>query len=89
MNSSSNAINLAAQHLGAGRLAETKAVCQEILQASPQEHEAYQLMGLASFFAGEHGQAEEFLGRAIAIDPNVASYYDNLCAVLGSQGRNE
>jgi predicted O-linked N-acetylglucosamine transferase (SPINDLY family) len=74
-------------HFRAGRLVEAIAVGQAIRAAFPQESGAYRLLGVVAYAAGDQEKAAAFLGQAIALAPQVASYHANLSNVLVAQRR--
>jgi len=75
--------------LVAGRLTEAAALCQSLLQAAPDSHEALHLLGLAAYQAGQAEEAMELVGRAIALDGSQAAYLRNLGEMLRRAGRLE
>jgi len=75
--------------LAAGRLAEAEALCQSLLRALPDCHEALHLLGLAAYQAGQAEEAMELVGRAIALDGSQAAYHRNLGEMLRRAGRHE
>jgi tetratricopeptide (TPR) repeat protein len=73
--------------LAAGRLQEAAALCQGVLKAVPNSHEAYHLLGLAAYQAGQAGEAIGLVGQAIALDGAQAAYHRNLGEMLRRAGR--
>jgi predicted O-linked N-acetylglucosamine transferase (SPINDLY family) len=81
------ALTLALGHLQAGRLAEAEALCRQVLRAAPREAEAYRLLGVVAYHAGNPPAAVTFLQQAVALNPQAADYADNLSFLLHAQGR--
>ena len=62
----------------AGRLDQAEQVCRQILQADPRNVQALHLMATVSFRLGRHAATVEYLGRAIAVQPRVVAFHNNL-----------
>ncbi len=81
-----NELAQALEHHQQGRLGKAAAIYQSILTASPNHTDALHLLGVIAHQRGNEPRAEELIGRAIAIDPNVAAFHANyadVCRVLG------
>lgn len=85
----SDALQLATQHHHAGRLSEADAVCQRILQMSPNHPDALHLLGMIAYQIGMHDVAETFFSNALDSAPNFADGHNNLGVVLMAQGKME
>jgi len=72
------AIQIAAQHFEAGRLAEAETACREALQAEPENPHALHLLGLVAFKLGNSELALKSLQEAIRLDPLNAFLHNNL-----------
>ena len=59
------ALNIAARHLRAGRLAESKAAYNEILRCNPGSSAAVHFLGLIAHQEGDHERAIELLEKSI------------------------
>lgn len=71
---------------GAGRLAEAQSGYRRVLEACPDQAEAWHLLGALAQQVGRSDVARQFIGRAIAIDASVADYHSNLGTVLSTLG---
>ncbi len=76
------AIERAAEHYRAGRLAEAIAECRAYLRTAPRTPDALNLLGAALFTAGEDGAAVEPLREAVRLQPGHAAALTNLAVVL-------
>lgn len=81
------ALDLAIQHINAGRMAEAGDVCQQILASFPQHWPAMHLLAIAKYRTGDAPGGIELLRRAVTIEPNAADCYNNLGEMLRSLGR--
>ncbi len=81
------AVQLAHDLHGAGRIAEANQVCRQVLAADPECAPALNLMGILLYGTG-HGDASiELFTRAVTAGPGAAEYHGNLANVLRSAGR--
>jgi predicted O-linked N-acetylglucosamine transferase (SPINDLY family) len=71
-------IQAAFQHYQAGRLAEAETLYRQVLQAQPDNSDALHLLGLIAHHIGRHEVAVEMIGKAIAINPSVAAFHNNI-----------
>ncbi len=78
------ALQSAIENHKAGRLAEAKAICQQLLQAKPDHHKALHLLGLIAHQEGENDNAVEWINRAIRSNPSNPVYHFNLGFVYGA-----
>jgi protein O-GlcNAc transferase len=83
----SNALQTANAHLEAGRLLEAEAVCNQVLEMSPNHPDALHLLGMIAYQIGMHDVAAVLLGNVIDIAPNFADGHNNLGVVLMAQGK--
>jgi tetratricopeptide (TPR) repeat protein len=81
------ALELARQHLAAGRPEMAEQLCQKIVDVEPAEARAWHVYGLAVLRRGDPHRAVAFVSRAIAFQPNVAEYYFSLGLALAAQDR--
>ena len=79
-------LNLATQHLLAGRLDQAKADFEKIVAADPRNARAIHSLGVIHSRQGQPAQAIAFMRKAIAIDPSIAEYHGVLGNTLVSQG---
>src|SRR5438067_13191831 len=71
----------------AGRLREAAAVYERLLAERPDEPEALHLLGVLRHQLGDHARAVELIGRAVALQPNVARYHANLAETYRALGQ--
>ena len=71
----------------AGRWAEAAALCKPLLDAHPDDPQAWNLMGSILFGAGRIEEALGAMTRAVELNPRSAKYRVNLAAALGEAGR--
>jgi tetratricopeptide (TPR) repeat protein len=83
------ALALAEQHHGAGRLVEAQALCNGILAAQPNDATAVHLLGLIAHQSGQLGEAIEHLRRAVKLAPNMPHFHANLGEMYRLAGRAE
>lgn len=81
------ALEIARQHLEAGRLELVEQVCRPVLKAHPGTHAAWYLYGSALARQGNHRAAIDLLGRAIGFGPNNGVYYHSLGLSLWAEGK--
>ena len=68
----------AAAAYGQGRVAETEALCRQILKELPDHFDATHLLGLCAHDARRREEAQQLLERAITLDPRSADALSNL-----------
>lgn len=83
------AIDLAVQHINAGRMAEAGDVCRQILAAFPQHWPAMHLLSIVLFRAGDAPGGIELLRTAISIESGVSDLHNNIGEMFRSLGRFE
>ncbi|HEV8015278.1 MAG TPA: tetratricopeptide repeat protein [Stellaceae bacterium] len=69
---------LAEQRRMAGKLAEAELLCRRVLEAKPDNGDAYHLLGIIAHQSGNLAHAIDHLKRATALAPEVALYHANL-----------
>lgn len=62
----------------AGQLEQAAQLYRQIIEANPQQPDAWHLLGVAYCQVGQHAYAIEHIQQAIALSPNQAAYYNNL-----------
>ena len=72
------ALALAFEHHQAGRLAEAEQIYRQVLQAEPNQVDALHLLGVLARQVGKHEIALQYIGRAIALHANVASFHRSM-----------
>jgi predicted O-linked N-acetylglucosamine transferase (SPINDLY family) len=65
-----------------GRLADTQALCREILQMVPRHFHALQLLGVTEYQNGRHQEADRLLQLALSIEPRSVAALSNRGVVL-------
>jgi predicted O-linked N-acetylglucosamine transferase (SPINDLY family) len=65
-----------------GRLADTQALCREILQMVPRHFHALQLLGVTEYQNGRHQEADRLLQQALSIEPRSVAVLSNRGVVL-------
>jgi predicted O-linked N-acetylglucosamine transferase (SPINDLY family) len=80
------AIEIAAGHHRAGRLAEAEAIYRQVLAEYPDVPEALNLFGALLHQYGRNEEAVMHLQRAIAARPDAAEYHNHLAVALGALG---
>ncbi|MBN8767103.1 MAG: tetratricopeptide repeat protein [Thiobacillus sp.] len=81
-----NALQRASAHYQAGQLREADAVCQQILQRSPNHPDALHMQGMIAYRIGMLDVAAVLLGSVVEIAPDFADGHNNLGVVLMAQG---
>lgn len=84
--SAAQALQLASEHLSAGRLQQAETLIRQVLRHHPQHAPALYLMGLVAHYAGRAELALDFIGKAIANNNDVAQYHlsrGEMCRILG------
>ncbi len=77
----------AVRHHQAGNLPQAEQLYRHVLQADPNNADAWHLLGVAAHHAGRHGQAVEHIRRALALDSAQAIFHSNLGLALAALGR--
>ena len=80
-------LKAAIAHHQAGRLAEARALYDEVLSLEPNQIVALHLAGVIAYQEGNDGQAVALIGKAIALRPNYAEAHGNLGNALKRQGK--
>lgn len=81
------AMRLAAEHQGAGRLREAEALLRQILQADPKHGLALHLLGIVAHQSGNSALAIKLIEDAIQSQPEVGLFHTNLCEILRQAGQ--
>jgi tetratricopeptide (TPR) repeat protein len=80
-------LDLAIQHLNAGRLLEAENLFQHILQTDPDQPVALHLSGVIACQAGKNDIAVEYITKAIAAKPYYVEAHSNLGNAFQNLGR--
>ncbi len=83
------ALDLAMEHHRSGRFAEAEQLYRQLIQAEPQNPDLVHLLGLVAFHGRRLGPAQEMIERAIAMNPGIARYHNNLGTLLIDLGEYE
>jgi len=83
------ALQIAIEHHGAGRLPEAESIYRQVLAVEPRNPDALHLLGLISTAGGNYPVAIDLISRAIAIGPPNPAYFGNFGETLRLAGRNE
>jgi len=87
MNSEFLSLDNAIRLYEAGKPDEAEAVCRQVIQAQPDNANAFQLLGVIAFRRKNYEEAEHAVLRAIAINSQVAEYHNDLGNIYMAQGR--
>ena len=60
-----------------GRLQEAQAIYRQILKSQPNHVDSLHLLGVIAYETGDYHSAVDLIGRAIAIFPDAAAFYNN------------
>lgn len=77
----------AARHFQAGRMADAEAGFRKLIEASPDNVDALNNLGMILGVQDRHREAVEFLQRAIELNPAQSSAHSNLGMVFQALGR--
>ncbi|MFZ5502215.1 MAG: sulfotransferase [Pseudomonadota bacterium] len=83
------AMQLAAQLQGQGRLQEAEHLVRQILQQQPDHAFALHLLGVIAHQVGKNEQARQLILRAIGHNGEVALFHANLCEIVRQMGKPE
>ena len=72
------ALAMAIQHHQAGRLQAAEQIYRQILQAEPNQADAWHLLGVMASQIGKHEVAVQYIGRAIGLNGRAAAFHSNL-----------
>ncbi len=73
----------------AGRVADAELLYRQIVEHDTSHGDSLHMLGVIGGQTGRHELAVEMIGRAIAIDPNVAFYHSDLAVSLRHLGQPE
>ena len=72
-----------------GQTTEAQKIYEAVLKAQPKNADALHLLGVIAAQAKQHERAIELIGKAIAVNPKVASFYSNRSNALLEMKRSE
>jgi tetratricopeptide (TPR) repeat protein len=61
-----------------GQLGQAESIYRQLLEIDSRNAVALHMLGVISYQTGNYQFAVDWIGRAIEINPNIASYYSNL-----------
>ena len=76
-------------HLMAGRLNEAQAIYHRVIEAEPNNPDALHLLGVISHRMGDNELTVELIGKAIAANPHVQAFHNNLGNALKALDRQD
>ena len=82
-------LDIAVQHHNAGDLPKAEGIYRQILQSEPNQPVALNLLGVIARQVGKNDLAEEFITKAIDINPDFAEAHSNLGNALKELGRRD
>ena len=77
----------ALQYHQAGRLQDAERLYHQILTVNSRHSDALHLLGVIALQTGQTELAADRIGKAIAINPNIAAYHSNRGAALSERGQ--
>ncbi len=81
------AIDQALKYHEAGELPKVESICQQILQAEPNQPAALLILGAIAHQVGKNSIAFDFISKAIAVKPDYAEAHNNLGLLLHEFGK--
>jgi predicted O-linked N-acetylglucosamine transferase (SPINDLY family) len=81
------ALAIALEHHRAGRLQVAETIYRRVLEADPNQADAWHLLGLMMHQVGQHAAAVEHLQRAIRLQGDVAHFHYSLANVHHTLGQ--
>ncbi|HEY3900881.1 MAG TPA: tetratricopeptide repeat protein [Chthoniobacter sp.] len=82
-------VQLALQHHLAGRLAEAESIYRQVLAVFPNHDGCLHLLGMIAFQRNQLPDAAALVTRAIALNPGVLDYHNNLALIRTAEGKHE
>src|SRR5947207_2403639 len=80
-------MQLGVQRHQSGLLSEAEPIYRQVLERDPGNAGALQLLGVLAHQVGRNEMAVELIQRAIAIDPRVPGFHNNLGEVYRAMSR--
>lgn len=84
--SAAKAINLAGELYSRGRFKQAENVCRQIIEHTPSQSDAHNILGVSLNALGKPKEAIASLKRAIKLAPRIASYHSNLGEIQRQRG---
>jgi Flp pilus assembly protein TadD len=75
-------LQTALQHHQRGDLKKAELLYLRILKTDPRNSDALNLLGVIAYQAGKGDEAVDLISRAIAINPHIPDYHNNLGLAL-------
>src|SRR6187549_3486669 len=72
------ALQIAVEHLRAGRLAETESISRKILAQDQRNYDALHLLGSVAYQIGRYDDAIELFSKAVELKKNAPELISNL-----------
>ncbi len=89
MPSIAEALDVAAKHYEAGKLAEAESAYRQVLDLDPGRTICLHRLGLIACQAGRIDVAIDLIGRALALDPEDVTLHNDLGVALYNEGRRD
>ncbi|RJQ51598.1 MAG: tetratricopeptide repeat protein, partial [Nitrospiraceae bacterium] len=83
------AFDIALQHYQSGNLKQAEMVCRQILDRQPEHSDTWHLLGVIAHQLGRHEAAIQFIKKAVHINSDVTSYYNDLGLAYAFKGDME
>ena len=83
----SEALAIAIEHHQAGRLEAAEQIYRQILQAEPNQADAWHLLGVIAHQVGKHEVGVQYIGRAIGLNGNAVVFHNNLGGAYRALGK--
>ncbi|MGO9114371.1 MAG: tetratricopeptide repeat protein [Thermoguttaceae bacterium] len=77
----------ALKHHQVGQLSKAEQLYRQILLADPRHSDALHLLGVLANQTGHHAAATELIGQAIAVNPHMPAYHNNLGLAWRAMGK--
>src|SRR5689334_4389349 len=84
-----DALNLASSFYNRGDLGNAESIYRQILAAAPDHPDALHLLGVIKYQTNDNAAAIELIRRAIAVNPHVSFYHNNLAGALSASGQHD
>ncbi|MBI3440937.1 MAG: tetratricopeptide repeat protein [Proteobacteria bacterium] len=80
---------MAARLQSVGEIQRAEDIYRSVLAEQPEQPDALHLLGVVMFQRGNHAAAIDFIGQAVARQPGIAMYHNNLGKVYRAMDRFE
>jgi predicted O-linked N-acetylglucosamine transferase (SPINDLY family) len=82
-------LEIAIQHLHAGRAADALLACRQLIAANERDHGAWHIQAVAQRLQNDVRGGERSVRKAIELDPDRPEYLNTLGLLLNDQGRHD